>query len=144
VLDELHQVLRRLQFERSVDRHGYVSVQRFYSYAERGLVRKRVSIWLYEGRLQSAYREALLARYAYRYDRRWKRLRNIQQPMLYHTMYAAPQLELWELDDEQWRKVVERLPRVRGARGSVDLPVDQLPLPLIGVVLLAIQLAAGS
>ncbi len=37
-------------------------------YAERGLSRTRVSIWLYEGRLHVAHREALLARYAYRYD----------------------------------------------------------------------------
>jgi hypothetical protein len=59
-------VLRELQFERSIDRHGYVSIQRFYIYAERGLARQRVSIWLYEGRLHIAYREALLARYNYR------------------------------------------------------------------------------
>ncbi len=60
--DELRQGLRHLQFERMVDQRGYVSIQRFYIYAERGLARKRVSIWLYEGRLQIAYREALVAR----------------------------------------------------------------------------------
>ena len=56
------------QFERSADRHGYISIQWFYIYAERGLARKRVSIWLYEGRLQIAYREALLPRYTYHYE----------------------------------------------------------------------------
>jgi hypothetical protein len=83
-------------------------MQRFYLYAERGLSRKRVSVWLYDGRLYIAHREALLARYAYRYDRRARRLRTVEAPQLYHTTYASPQLELWELDDAQWRKVLER------------------------------------
>ena len=52
--DELRQLLREVQFERSIDQHGYISIQRFYIYAERGLARGRVSIWLYEGRLQIA------------------------------------------------------------------------------------------
>jgi hypothetical protein len=44
--DALLQALRTLQVARTVNRAGYVSVQRFYLYAERGLARKRVSIWL--------------------------------------------------------------------------------------------------
>ena len=142
VPDELHQALRHLQFERSVGRNGYVSIQRFYTYAERGLARKRVSIWLYEGRLQIAYREALLARYRYRYDRRRKELRTIQQPLLYRTVYASPQLELWELDDKQWRKVVERLPPVHRRSGTVRADAEQMAFPLLSLLLLLIQLAA--
>ena len=49
--------------ERVITLRGYVSVQRFYLYAERGLSRQRVSVWLYEGRLHVAYCEALLAQY---------------------------------------------------------------------------------
>ncbi len=138
--DELRSVLRHLQFERSVDRNGYVSIQRFYIYAERGLARQRVSIWLYEGRLQIAYREALLARYAYHYDRRQKQLRSIEQPLLYRTGYASPQLEFWELDDVQWRKVIARLPRSHTAAHPARVDGEQLPLPLISLVLLLIQL----
>ena len=63
-------------------------MQRFYIYAERGLARKRVSIWLDEGRVQIAYREALVARYSSTYDRRRKRLRSVQQPVLYQTAYV--------------------------------------------------------
>lgn len=48
-------VLRHLQVERVVTLRGYVSIQRFYLYAERGLARKQVSIWLMEGR-QVIYR----------------------------------------------------------------------------------------
>jgi hypothetical protein len=138
VPDELRQILRHLQFERSVDRNGYVSIQRFYIYAERGLARKRVSIWLYEGRLQIGYREALLARYGYRYDRRRKQIHAVQQPQLYRTVYASPQLEFWELDDEQWRKVVERLPRVHGRSGTARVDAEQMAFPLISLLLLVI------
>ena len=142
--DELHDVLRHLQFDRAVDRNGYVSIQRFYIYAERGLARRRVSIWLYEGRLQIAYREALLARYAYRYDRKQQQLWAIERPILYRTAYASPQLELWELDDDQWRKVLERLPALRRRGSPMRTDIEQLSLPLISLVLLVIQVSAGQ
>jgi transposase InsO family protein len=134
--DELRQLLRELQFDRSVDRHGYVSIQRFYIYAERGLTRQRVSIWLYERRLHIASREARLARYTYRYDRKQRHLRTIEHPQLYTTPFADPQLELWELDDEQWRKVLERMPRLHRAALPHSLPVEQLPLWLSGILAL--------
>lgn len=77
--------------------------------AERGLSRKRVLVWLYDGRLRIAHRQALLAQYTYRAERRGTRLRAVDpHPQLYRTAYASPQLELWELDDAQWRKVWER------------------------------------
>jgi len=104
----LQQALRHLQMERVVTLRGYVSVQRFYLYAERGLSRKRVSVWLYEGRLHVAYREAVLAHYAYRYDHKARRLREVGPPHLFQTPYASPQLEFWELDDEQWHKIARR------------------------------------
>ena len=105
---QLQHALRHLQVERMVNLRGYVSVQRFYIYAERGLSRTRISVWLYDGRLHVAHQDTLLARYAYQYDRKARRLRAVTQPQLYHTPYAAPQLELWELDDDQWRKVTRR------------------------------------
>jgi hypothetical protein len=38
-----------VQCLRMVHRYGFISVQRFYIYAEPGLSRQRVSIWVYEG-----------------------------------------------------------------------------------------------
>jgi hypothetical protein len=59
-----------------------------------------------------ASQQALLAQYTYHAERRGKRLRAVDpHPQLYHTAYASPQLELWELDDKQWRKVMELPPR---------------------------------
>jgi transposase InsO family protein len=116
-LDALHRALRHLQLERTVDRRGYVSIQRFYLYAERGLARRRVSIWLYDGRLQIQEKEILLAQYAYRWERKTGRISALEQPRVFRTAFASAQLELWELDDEQWRKVRER-PFFRHARRS--------------------------
>jgi transposase InsO family protein/transposase len=130
----LHTVLREIQVERTVNRTGYVSIQRFYIYAERGLSRRRVSIWLYDGRLHVAHRDALLAQYTYHYDRPAKRLRAIEHPQLYQTVYASPQLELFELDDAQWRKVWERDARQRHVAAVRASPGEQLALPVTGVL----------
>ena len=137
----LHQVLRHLQVERVVNQRGYVSVQRFYIYAERGLSRARVSVWLYDGRLHVAHGEALLARYAYRYDRKARRLRAVEGPQLYRTAYASPQLELWELDDEQWRKVTPRPYERRAAPTGTG--ARQLALPIVGLVV-SIAVSCGA
>jgi len=137
--DALPRALRQLHLERTVNRAGYVSVQRFYLYAERGLSRQRVSVWLYDGRLHLAYRQALLAQYTYQAERRRpKRLRAVDpHPQLYRTAYASPQLELWELDDAQWRKVWERPPRqhhLTRERDAAEARVQQLALPIVGLV----------
>lgn len=113
----VERALRHRQLERVVTLRGYVSVQRFYLYAERGLSRRRVSIWLTEGRLHIAYQETLLAHYATRYDRKARRLRAVDTPRLFPTVYTSPQLEFWELDDEQWRKIAPR-------------PYDHHPVPM--------------
>jgi transposase InsO family protein len=133
--DALLRALRQLQVERMVNRAGYVSVQRFYLYAERGLARQRVSIWHYDGRLHLAYRQALLAQYTYRAVRRGERFQAVDpHPQLYRTIYASPQLELWELDDTQWRKVWERPPRQRHRTQARDASVQQLALPIVGLL----------
>ncbi len=130
----LLRALRLLHVERVVNHAGYVSVQRFYLYAERGLARQRVSIWLYDGRLHLAYQQALLAQYTYRAERRGRRLRAVgPQPQLYRTIYASPQLELWELDEAQWRKVWERPPRRERPVRAPEASMQQLALPIAGV-----------
>jgi hypothetical protein len=112
---------------RVVNLRGYVSVRRFYLYAERGLARRRVSVWLYDGQLQLAYRHTILAQYAYHAERRARRLQAVESPQHYATPYASPQLELWELDDEQWHKILPR-PYERHPQRIVT-GAWQLPLP---------------
>src|SRR5262249_40766227 len=142
--DALPQALRHLQVARTVNRAGYVSVQRFYLYAERGLARKRVSIWLDDGRLHLAHQQALLAQYTYHAERRGKRIRAVDpHPQLYHTTYASPQLELWELDDAQWRKVFERPPYQRRPAPAPETHIQQLAWPIVGLALTLLIIWVG-
>lgn len=124
---DLRRIFRHLQFGRNINRHGYVSIQRFYVYAERGLARQRVAVWIYEDRLHIEYRQTLLAHYLCRVDRHNKTLRNVTGPRLFSTAFASPQIEMFELDDEQWRKVYQRPPyamrkRRPSSTGQLYLP----------------------
>lgn len=105
---QLHLAFRQLQFSRVVNQHGYVSVQRFFIYAERGLARQRVAIWLYQDRLYLQYHQALLARYTCRFDRSAKTITHLTHPQLFRSHFASPQSELFELDDKQWLKILKR------------------------------------
>ena len=37
-----------------------------------------------------------------------RRLREVEASQIFQTAYASPQLEFWELDDTQWRKIGHR------------------------------------
>ena len=136
----LQELFERTGFLRTVNRYGFVSVQRFYIYAEDGLSRKRVSIWIYEGELSIEYRQTLLARYRCEVGPKPQQLQDVSDPTFYDTPCAAPQLELIELDDEQWIKF-QRRPSRHYTRRIAMLP-QQLSLIDVGttaVVLLALK-----
>jgi len=136
----LRQLFGRAEFLRTVNRHGLVSVQRFYIYAESGLSRKRVLIWIYEGELSIEYKKTLVARYRCDYDLQHKQLQGLSDPTLYTTAFTPPQLELIELNDEQWVKFQKRPSRTYSKRIAM-LP-KQLPLIDIGAsapILLALK-----
>jgi putative transposase len=107
---KLQKVFRHLQLTRTVNRHGLISIQRFYIYAERGLVKQRVIVWIYEDRLNIEYKQTLLARYDAKINRKQKKLIDVKNPNLYDTAFASPQLEMFVLDDSQWHKVLQRPP----------------------------------
>ena len=111
--ERLRSLFGRVQFLRTVNPYGFVHIQRFYLYAEQGLSRQRVAVWIYGGQLRIAYRETRIARYRCAYDQRQKRLREVSHPTLYHTVFASPQLELIEFDDAQWIKVQQRVSQRR-------------------------------
>ena len=130
----LPQLFGAVQFLRTVNRYGFVSVQRFYIYAEQGLCRQRVAIWMYEGELRLEDQETLLARYRCAYDQRQRRLRDVSDPTVYPTAFASPQLELLELEATQWIKVQQRAAQHR-TRRMAQL-AEQLPLIHMGSVVL--------
>jgi transposase InsO family protein len=123
--DAVQHAFRYLQVTRLVNQHGFVRLQRFLVYAERGLARRRVSIWVYDERLRVEYDQTLLAQYAVQYDRRRKRIAQVSDPVVYPTAYDSPQMELFELDDAQWHKIRER-PYQRRSRRTVCEDATQL------------------
>jgi hypothetical protein len=104
----LRQRFGRAEFLRTVNRYGFVSGQRFYMYAESGLSRQRVAIWIYEGQWRIEYHKTLLARYRCPYDARQGPLHEVSEPTLDATHFTSPQLELIELDAAQWIKCQRR------------------------------------
>lgn len=130
--DTLRRAFRHLQFPRIVNQHGLVSVQRFYIYAERGLARQRVAVWIYEDRLHIEYQQILLARYQCKIDRRRKSLKSVFGPQLFPTPFGSPQLELFELDEEQWRRAWLRQPFVyRQPQGPLAKQLSLLSLNIL-------------
>lgn len=120
---------RQTQYSRVINRHGCVSVQRFYIYAERGLTKRRVSVWLYEGRLHIEYQHTVLSRYRYSFDRKARRMSSVQHPDIYKTAFASPQLEMFELDDEQWKKILRR-PEYKKRTKRLEEDIRQLVMDL--------------
>jgi putative transposase len=136
----LRELFGRTGFLRTINRYGFVSVQRFYIYAEDGLSRQRVSIWIYEGELSIEYQQTLLARYRCEFDPKYRQLQDVREPTLYATPFASPQLELIELDDEQWIKFQRRPARYYSRRMAM-LPqqLSLLDLGTSALVLLALK-----
>jgi transposase InsO family protein len=138
----LRQLFGRVEVLRTVNRYGFVSVQRFYLYAEDGLSRHRVSIWIYEGQLRIEYQQTLLARYRCRYDTRHGRIEEISDPIWYATPFASKQIELIELDEEQWKKVHQR-PAKSYRRYRAKLPEQLFLIDFGASALILLALKAG-
>jgi transposase InsO family protein len=137
----LRELFGRTEVLRTVNHYGFVSVQRFYLYAENGLARQRVSIWIYEGQLSIEYHKTLLARYRCNYAPKQGQLQEVSAPTLYATAFRSPQLELIELDDEQWRKC-QRRPLSTYTRHRAMLPEQLFLLDLGASALFLLALKA--
>jgi transposase InsO family protein len=136
----LRQLFGRADFLRTVNRYGFISVQRFYVYAESGLSRKRVLIWIYEGELGIEYQQTIVARYRCDYDARCGELQGVSEPRLYTTAFTSPQLELIELGDEQWVKFQRRPPRTYTKRTAMmGQQLSLLDLATSALFLLALK-----
>lgn len=125
--DELREVFRGLQVERTINAHGRIRIQHFSLYAERGLSRQRVSVWMHEDWLRIEYEQTLLAQYQFKAETRRRALKAVSKPVLYPTRFTSPQMEILELDEDQWLKVL-RLPPPAPRRTRVLALSRQLPL----------------
>ena len=67
-------------------------------------------MWLYGEHLTLEYRDEVLSRFTVNYQPDGRRLRTVEVPQVFETAYRSPQLALWPLDDDQWRKALPVAP----------------------------------
>jgi hypothetical protein len=74
------------------------------------------------------------------YDPKRRGLQQVSEPTLYTTPFASPQLELIELDDEQWRKFQQRPARHYSRRiAMVPQQLALMDVRVFALILLAFK-----
>jgi putative transposase len=116
-----------LRYNRRLDKTGYLRFRYWRVYAEPGLERQRVAVWLYKEQLTVEFNDTQLAHYAVEYQPDGRHFRAVTDPQIYDTQYRSPQLPLWQFGDDEWLKVL-RLPHVRVRRSRLLANVTQEPL----------------
>src|SRR6266508_1112181 len=100
----LRKVFETIRFERQLDRAGYVQFRRWKIYGEYGLARHAATIWLTAENLTITFHDQPLAHYAVSLSANNKRLTDVREPQLVETAFRSPQLYLWTLTNDEWRK----------------------------------------
>ena len=104
--DVLHKVFHTTRFERRLDQAGYVHFRRWKISGAYGLARQTATIWLTAENLTISFHEVPLAHYTVNVSTDNRQLTDVREPQLVERAFRSSQLPLWELTDEQWRKVV--------------------------------------
>ncbi len=101
---------------RTLDDLGYLTLQRFRLYAEEGLARREVAVWVQEDSLTVEYGGEALSRYEVECDPAVGagsvgRLRGVKNHTLFESSIIVPQLRLFDLGEalgeEGWMKVLK-------------------------------------
>ena len=124
--EELHRIFYSTRFGRVLDPTGYARFRRWRVYAERGLSREPVAVWLYAEHLTLVYRDETLAQYRVTYQPDQRRLQTVTPAQLFETAHRSPQRPLWTEGDDDWLPVL-RLPPYAPRRPK---PIGAAQLPL--------------
>jgi hypothetical protein len=65
-----------------------------------------MALWLYAENLTIAYNDQPLAHYTVTYESDQQTFKKVRDPQLVETAYHRPQLALWELTDQEWKKIL--------------------------------------
>jgi putative transposase len=98
----LDRILFATRYTRHLDTHGLLRFQHWKLYAERGLPRAPVTVWVYEGSLKVEYQAVTLATYTVEVEDDHRHLRTVSHPRLVETPFRSPQLTLWTLGPDDW------------------------------------------
>jgi len=82
----------RRRYTRHLDTHGLLRFHHWKLYAERGLPKAPVTVWVYEGSLKIEYQAVTLATYSVEVDDDHRHLRAVSNPRLVETPFRSPQL----------------------------------------------------
>ncbi|CAA9514203.1 MAG: hypothetical protein AVDCRST_MAG12-3392 [uncultured Rubrobacteraceae bacterium] len=87
------------RFVRRLDVLGYARIRHWRVYAEEGLARCEVALWLGDDGLVVEHGGLTLSRYDVSFAAGQTRLENVTNPRLFATKYRPPQLKLFALED---------------------------------------------
>jgi hypothetical protein len=98
----LDRILFATRYTRHLDTHGLLRFQHWKLYAERGLPKAPVTVWVYEGSLKVEYQAVTLATYTVEVEDDHRHLRTVSEGRLVETPFRSPQLTLWTLGPDDW------------------------------------------
>jgi putative transposase len=98
----LDRILFATRYTRHLDTHGLLRFHHWKLYAERGLPKVPVTVWVYEGSLKIEYQAVTLATYSVEVEDDHRHLRAVSHPRLVETPFRSPQLTLWTLGPDDW------------------------------------------
>ena len=109
--EDLERAFFSARFIRILNSSGYARLKHWKIYAEEGLARSEVTLWLGPEVLTVEFAGESLARYDVEYSPRTDRLREIKRPRLFETPYrrSQAQLRLFQLDalgEDGWLKTL--------------------------------------
>lgn len=109
--EDLERAFFSTRFTRILDASGYARLKHWKIYAEEGLARREVALWLGTESLSVEFAGDTLARYDADYSSRTNRLREVRRPRLFETVHrqTSAQQRLFELivlGESGWLKAV--------------------------------------
>ena len=98
--EDLERAFFSTRFTRILNSSGYARLKHWKLYAEEGLARREVTLWLGPEVLTVEFAGERLARYDVEYSPQTDRLREVKRPRLFETLHlvADVQLKLFDLE----------------------------------------------
>jgi len=118
-------------FTRHLDRSGYIRFRRWRFYAEAGLAKQSVTVYIYTSTLKIEYQDTELAFYTMEWEEDSKHIKEVKNPRVIETGYRSPQLTLWTLGPDEWLLFL-KLPDY-AARKKPQRKPEVIQLPLLGL-----------
>src|SRR5260370_28783525 len=93
----LNRILFATRYTRHLNRFGYLRVQGWKLYGERGLSGSPVTVWVYDGSITVAYQTVTLSKYSLEMQEDRKQITQDSNPLLVQTPLRSPQLTLFDV-----------------------------------------------